>query len=165
MTDETNASSTEPTGPSGPTAGEAWDDVLAHMKGLGEAVSGWIQAAANEPDTKEKLDQVRAGIADIGLMADAALGRAVRSDLGHQVREGAEQASQAFSDAAQHVTQVAGPHVKSVLSGLSEVFGKAAARVDEASHRRPEPVPPVETAPPAAPPIPTDDDSEAPRRA
>jgi len=160
MTDETRIPDPEPNGTSSPT-GEAWEDVVARMNDLGEAVARWVRAAANEPDTKEKLDRVRAGIDDIGQKADAALGRAVRSDLGQQVKEGAEQAGQAMSDAAQRVTDVAAPHVKNAFAGLSDVFGKAAARVDEATHRHPEPAP-ADEAPTPAPEVPAEDDPASP---
>lgn len=162
MIDETGHPDPEPTDPSGQTAGDAWDDVLERLSGLGDAVTRWVKAAANEPDAKEKLGQVSAGINDIGQKLDAALGRAVRSDLGQQVKEGAEQAGQAISDAAQHVTDVAAPHVANAFSGLSDAFGKAAARMDEAIRRHPESAPPVEGAPPAAPAVPTEDDPASP---
>jgi len=179
MTDDTGLPTPEPPTPSGPSSTEAWNDVLARMSDLGEAVTRWAKATANEPDTKQKLDQVRAGINDIGQKADAALGRAVRSDIGNQVREGAEQAGQAFSDAAQHVTQAAAPHMKSAFAGLSDVFGKAAAKVDEAAHRHQsettahaEDTAPAQTAPPASPAtpetpvataVPTEDNPPAPK--
>lgn len=155
MADETGLPESEPTMPSGPTPGEAWDDVLARLSALGDAVTRWAKAAANEPDTKQKLDQVRAGIDEIGQKADAALGRAVRSDLGHQVREGAEQAGQAMSDAVQQVSQAAGPHLKNVFSEISDIFGKAAVRVDEATR------PTEEPAPPTAPDVPVQKDPPA----
>jgi hypothetical protein len=161
MTDESGLPDTEPTGTTRPT-GEAWEDVMARMSDLGEAVARWVRAAANEPDTKEKLDQVRAGIDDIGQKADAALGRAVRSELGQQVKEGAEHAGQAMSDAAQRVTDVAAPHVKNAFAGLSDVFGKAAARVDEATQRHSESAPPVEDASTAAPDVAAEDDPASP---
>lgn len=156
MADETGLPEPEPTMPSGPTPGEAWDDVVARLSGLGDAVTRWAKAAANEPDTKQKLDQVRVGIDEIGQKADAALGRAVRSDLGHQVREGAEQAGQAMSDAVQQVSQAAGPHLKNVFSEISDIFGKAAVRVDEATRSQ------SDSPPPAAPPVPAEDKPSAP---
>jgi hypothetical protein len=147
MTDETGLPGTGSTDPLGPTPSEAWNDVVGRLSDLGDAVVRWVKAAADEPDTKAKLDQVRAGIDEIGKRADAALGRAVRSDIGHQVVEGAEQAGQAIRGVAQQVSHAAAPAVRSTLAGLSDAFGKAAAKVDEATQRRAEPAPTVEPKP------------------
>jgi len=126
MSDETgtaqSATTSEPDSPStpGPSTGEAWDAVLARMGDFGVAVTVWAGAAANEPETKERLDQVRAGIDEIGTKLDAAVGRAVRS-----------QAGQAIGDAARTVAEATAPTVRDVFSELSGMFGRAASRVDE----------------------------------
>jgi len=125
MSDETrtaeSATTPEPEPPAapGPSTGEAWDAVLARMSDFGVAVSVWAGAAANEPETKERLDEVRAGIDEIGTKLDAAVGRAVRS-----------QAGQAIGDAARTVAEATAPTVRDVFSELSNMFGRAASRVD-----------------------------------
>lgn len=59
--------------------------------------------------------------------------------LGRQVKEGAEQAGQAFGDAAQRVREATEPHVKDAFSDLSDIFGKAADRMGEPSPAQPKP--------------------------
>lgn len=153
-TPEPNTPELQPVAPSGPSAGEAWDDVISRMTDLGDAVGRWAKAAANDPNAHQKLDQVRTGINDIAQKADAALGHVVHSEFGQQVKGGAEQAGQAISDAAQQMTQAAAPHVRNAFAGLSDVFGKAAAKMDEAAARNAEtaefvaPEPTVEPAEP-----------------
>ena len=81
--------------------------------------------------------------------ADAALGKVTSSDFGQQVTQGAQQAGDAIGDAAQQVSVAAAPHVATALSGLASVFGKAAAKVDEAVNRDRAPEAPTEPAQPA----------------
>jgi hypothetical protein len=146
MTDETGSTTPDQTPHSGPTTSEAWDAVLARMSDFGVAVTAWAGAAAKEPDTKEKLDQIRAGIDGIEMRTDAALGRAVRS-----------QAGQAIGDAAHTAAEVAAPHVRNLFAELADIFGKAATKVDETmKDTGSASVPPVDTASPAAPADPND---------
>jgi hypothetical protein len=131
-----------------PTTGEAWDAVVARMNDLSAAVGRWTRAAANEPDTKDKLDQFRAGIDDIGMKADAALGRAVRSEAGR-----------AIGDAAHAVGDVAAPHVKNLFAELADIFEKAARKVDEAT-QTPAKTPPATEEPVQSPQGPPSNDAE-----
>jgi len=161
MTDETDrtpsvpepsAPQETPVVPSGPSALEAWEEVVTRMSDLGDAVGRWAKAAANDPTARQKLAQIRGGINEIGRKADAAFGQVANSEFTHQVKDGAEQAGQAISDAAQHVSQAAAPHMKNAFAGLSDAFGKAAAKMDEAAHRHAEtPAAPVEAETPVEP--------------
>ena len=123
-----------------PAASQAWQNVLERMSDLGGAMEQWTKTVAGEADTRQKFEQVRAGINDIAQKADTALGHA-ESELGQQVKEGAEQAGQAFGDAAQRMREATEPHVKTAFSDLSDIFGKAAARMGEPSPAQPKPSP------------------------
>lgn len=160
MTDETDHTpsvpepstlETPPAAPSGPSALEAWEDVVTRMSDLGDAVARWAKAAANDPTARQKLAQIRGGINDIGQKADAAFGQVANSEFTKQVMDGAEHAGQAINDAAQHVSQAAAPHMKNAFAGLSDAFGKAAAKMDEAAHRHSEDAAPIEAETPAEP--------------
>jgi hypothetical protein len=122
--------------PAAPTASQAWRDVLARMSDLGDAMAQWTKVAAHETDTKKKLAEVRAGIEDMAKKADAAMGHA-EGEFGEQMKEGAEQAGQAFGDAAKRVREATEPHVRSAFADLSDVFGKAAAEMDEPKPKAP----------------------------
>lgn len=124
--------------PVAPTATQAWQNVLARMSDFGDALGQWTKMAAAEADTKQKFEQVRTGINDIAQKADTALGHA-ESELGQHVKEGAEQARQAFGDAAQRMREATEPHVKDAFADLSDIFGKAAARMGEPSPAQPKP--------------------------
>ena len=126
-----------------PTARQAWQDVLARVSDLGDSMDQWTKAAASEADTKQKLEHVREGINEIAQRADTALGRA-ESELGQRVNEGAEQASRAFSAAAQRIREATEPHVRDAFADLSDAFGKAAATRGESSTAQP-------TSPPRSP--------------
>ena len=142
--------------PAGPSAGEAWADVVARLGDLGEAVSAWAKAAADNPDNRRHLDEVRAGVNDMAGKAEAAFAQVAATDLGQQVKAGATEAGEAIGDAAQKVSSAAAPHVASAFAGLADAFGRAAHRVDEAASRQTGPTvgPPK---PPASAPEPDED--------
>lgn len=147
-----------PPKPSGPGPSEAWDRVVASMAELGDAIAAWTRSAADDPQNRQRLDQVKAGVDDLGKKADSAFEQVKGSDFGQQVSEGAQQAGQAIGDAAQQVQQTAAPHVASAFSGLADMFGKAAAKVDEAVSRDRAPSAPAAEppSPPASAPAPED---------
>jgi len=126
--------------PAAPTSTQAWQNVLARMSDLGDAVGQWTKVAANEADTKQKFEQVRADINDIAQKAAIALGQA-ESESGQQVKKGIEQAGQAFGDAAQRMRDATEPHVKSAFADLSDAFGKAAAKMGEPRPPQPKSAP------------------------
>jgi len=174
MTDEMPGTDPSPDAASEPTPGseptpaaasataEAWNDVVGRMTELGGALSHWARAAADDPQNKQRLEQVRASVDEMARQADAALGKVTSSDFGQQVSQGAQQAGDAIGGAAQQVSEAAAPHVATALSGLASVFGRAAAKVDEAANRdraaggtasdEAAPTAPHEGPPPASPP-------------
>lgn len=153
MTNETGTGTPEPTTPSGPTPGEAWGAVLTRMSDFGVAVTVWAGAAANEPDTKEKLDQVRAGIDEIVVKVDTVVSRVARS-----------QAGQTIGDAAHTMAVAAAPHVRDLFSELSDIFGNAASRVDKAAKDATAVSAPPAEAPPAPPAVPNAEEPVVPER-
>jgi len=125
----------EPSG-SGPSVSESWDDVVARMKDLGDAISGWAHAAADNPENREHLDQVRQSLGEMSAKAAETFAEVAHSDFGKSVAAGASQAGQAIGDAATTVGQAAAPHVASAFAGLADVFGKAAQHVSEQTARQ-----------------------------
>ncbi|NTW28143.1 MAG: hypothetical protein HGA39_02110 [Coriobacteriia bacterium] len=120
--------------PASPSAGDAWNDVVARMGDLGEALSRWTKAAVDDPEKTLRLEEVRAGINDIARKADVTLSEAT-VDLGQQFRQGAERTGQAINDAAEKASAAAAPHVANALAGLAAVLGRAAEKVDGAASR------------------------------
>ena len=138
MTVKKSASASKSKTPAAPTASQAWQNVLARMSDLGAAMEQWTKMAASEADTKQKFEQIRAGINDMAQKTDIALGHA-ESGLGQQLKADAEQAGQAFGDAAQRMRGATEPYVKDAFADLSDIFGKAAARMGEPSPAQPKP--------------------------
>lgn len=141
--------------PSGPSASEAWSDVVARMTDLSTAVAAWARAAADNPENRRHLDEVRNGVNDMAKQADAAFAHVTSTEFGQQVKSGAEEAGAAIGDAAQKVSDAAAPHVATAFAGLAGVFGRAAQKVEEAAQRQKEPTAASE-APHTAPPVPQD---------
>jgi hypothetical protein len=167
MSDDPNAPMTDSTPPpppgepaesaaepqAGPTASEAWADVVARMGELGAAMSAWAKAAADNPDNRRHLDEVRSGVNDMAGKAEAAFAEVAASDFGQQVKAGATEAGEAIGDAAQKVSAAAAPHVASAFAGLADVFGRAAHKVGEAADRQSAatPAPPAQASDAPAP--------------
>lgn len=148
-TDPSEASAAEPVTP--PVAGAAepepapaqsaevsaaWREVVSRMSDLGEAVSAWAKAAADNPENRRHLEEVRSGVNDMASKAGAAFSDVAQSDFGQQVSQGAQQAGEAIGDTAQKLSDAAAPHVASAFAGLADVFGRAAQRVDDAVKRQ-----------------------------
>jgi hypothetical protein len=125
-----------PTDPSGPSASEAWADVVARMSELGAAVTTWTRAAADNPENRRRLEDVRNGVNDMAKQADAAVSRVTSTDVGQQVKSGAGEVGQAIGDAAQKVSDAAAPHVATAFAGLASAFGRASHMVEEAAARQ-----------------------------
>jgi hypothetical protein len=152
--------------PVGPSAGEAWDDVLKALGALSDAVSNWAKAAADTPENRRHVDEVRNGVNDMARQANEAFASVAGSDVGKQFAEGASRAGAAIGETAQEFGQAAAPHVATAFAGLADVFGKAAQKVNETISARPvestaTPAPPssaveapAEPAQPAAEPTP-----------
>ncbi len=120
----------------GPSASEAWAEVVSRMGELSTAVAAWAKAAADNPENRRRLDEVKNGVNDMAKQADAAFAHVTSSDFGQQVKSGAEEAGAAIGDAAQKVSEAAAPHVATAFAGLAGMFGKAAEKVEEAAQRQ-----------------------------
>ena len=118
------------------TAGEAWAEVVTRMGELSDAVSAWARAAADNPENRRHLDDVRNGVNNVAKEAAAAFDSVTSTDFGQQVKSGAEEAGTAIGDAAQKVSDAAAPHVATAFAGLAGVFGRAAQKVEEAAARQ-----------------------------
>jgi len=149
----------------GPTPSAAWDDVVARLGDLGDALSAWAKAAADTPENREHLDEVRAGVNDMARQANEAFSAMAGSDFGRQVSESASQMGTAIGSSAQEFGQAAAPHVASAFAGLADAFGRAAQKVGEKASpptapdpdARPAPEPPASAATPMPPSEPEDD--------
>ena len=128
-----------------PRAGEAWDDVLAKVSDLSDAISRWAKTAANDPENRRKLDEVKAGMDDMARQAQTTFEHIDETEFGKQVRQGAEETGRVLGDAAQKVSDVAAPHVAVIFSGLADAAG-----VDEQVRRTSARSPEADAAPSAA---------------
>ena len=151
--------------PIGPTPGEAWESVLSALGELGDALSTWAKAAADTPENRQHLDEVRSGVNDMARQANEAFSAMAGSDFGRQVSESASQMGTAIGSSAQEFGQAAAPHVASAFAGLADAFGRAAQKVGEKASpptapdpdARPAPEPPASAATPMPPSEPEDD--------
>jgi hypothetical protein len=120
------------TQPSGPSANEAWSDVVGRLGDLRDAVSAWAKQAADTPENRKHLDDVRSGLDEAARHANEAFSAAASSDFGRQVADGATQVGAKIGSAAQEMSQAAAPHVASAFAGIADAFDRAAEKVEEA---------------------------------
>jgi hypothetical protein len=148
-----------PSAASGPTAGEAWEQVVRKLSELSDAVSVWAKAAADTPENRKHVDDVRAGVNDMARQANEAFASVSGSEFGRQFAQGADQMGAAIGEGASEFGAAAAPHVASAFAGLADVFGRAAQKVGESVSppkapdpgARPAPEPPATPMPPAEP--------------
>ena len=157
--------------PTGPSAAEAWEEVVVRLRELGDAISAWTKAAADTPENRKHLEEVRSGVNEVARQANDAFSSVASGDVGRQISEGATQMGHAIGEGAQELGAAAAPHVASMFAGLADMFGHAAQKVGESV---PPPAPsdaqasvgaePAEPAPEAPvapqPPVPPTDESE-----
>ena len=145
--------------PSGPTAGEAWEQVVRKLSELSDAISVWAKAAADTPENRRHVDDVRAGVNDMARQANEAFASVSGSDFGRQFAQGADQMGTAIGETASEFGAAAAPHVATAFAGLADVFGRAAQKVGESVSppktpdpgARPAPEPPATPMPPSEP--------------
>ena len=114
----------------------AWEDVLSEITKLGDAIGRWTKTAADDPENRRRLEQIRLGMDDVASKAEQSFNDISRSEFGSQVRESATQVGQAVGGAAQQVGEAAAPHVAAVFGSLADAFGSAATKVDESVQQR-----------------------------
>jgi hypothetical protein len=137
------------TPPDGPSAGEAWVDVVAKLRDLGDAIGAWTKAATDTPENRARVGEIRKGVDDIALQVNEAFTSVAASDFGRQVSQGATNVGQAIGDTAEEIGQAAAPHVASAFAGLADAFSRAAHKVGEAA--TPQPAPQAPEAPKTPP--------------
>ena len=135
------------------------------------AADAWTKAAADTPENRKHLEEVRSGVNEVARQANDAFSSVASGDVGRQISEGATQMGHAIGEGAQELGAAAAPHVASMFAGLADMFGHAAQKVGESV---PPPAPsdaqasvgaePAEPAPEAPvapqPPVPPTDESE-----
>jgi hypothetical protein len=119
--------------PAGPTANEAWGDVVSRLGDLRDAISAWARAAADTPENRKHLADVRSGLDEAARQANEAFSAAASSDFGRQVADSATQVGAKIGSTAQEMGQAAAPHVASAFAGIADAFGRAAEKVQEAA--------------------------------
>ncbi|MGV8083872.1 MAG: hypothetical protein AB2L09_09625 [Coriobacteriia bacterium] len=145
----------------GVSAAEAWNEVVARLGELGDAISRWARTATRDPENRRKVEEVRTRVTEFAGRAEAAVSD-TSSDIAEQVKSGMAKAGQAIDETARRVSAATAPRVSNALAELSNQFARAAARVDQAIQERAEsepaaeemPAPPPPPPPPPAPPIP-----------
>lgn len=115
----------------GASAGDAWNDVVAQLGALGEAVARWARAAVNDPDNKRHAEELKQGVEKMLSSVGDAADKATGSEVGQSFKEAAEKTGDAFKVAGQKFSSDVGPHLAGAFKSASEKLREAAGKMEQ----------------------------------
>ncbi len=110
------------------TASEAWREVLDRLSELATAVGRWGRSAIDDPENRERADELMKRMEAAARSVGDTLGGAWNSESAEPVREAAAKAHEALRDAGGRVTDEVAPRLASALSEAAERLNGAVAR-------------------------------------
>lgn len=131
---------------SGESTGEArvaWQEVIAQLDALGEAMGRWAHAAVNDPDAKRHAEQFSEQMEIVADQVSSAVDDASKTDVGQQLKDAATKTGDAFKKAGTTVSAEVAPRMASALRSAAEGLHQAASRMEQ----KDPPPPPASPAP------------------
>ncbi|MDO8846797.1 MAG: hypothetical protein Q7W51_00205 [Coriobacteriia bacterium] len=132
-----------------PEAADAWREVVAGLDAFGEALGRWVNAAANDPENKRRLDELSTRLDGIVDSVGATVKGAAEGDVGQSFKEAADKTGEAFKAAGEKVSAEVGPKLAGAFKSLSEKLRGAAEKMEDRAAAADAPA--DGNAPPAAP--------------
>jgi hypothetical protein len=135
----TDTQTDESTGTAGIQAGSgegpgeakaAWQDVIAQLDELGEAMGRWARAAVNDPDAKRHAEQFSEQMEIVADKVSTAVDDASKTDVGQQLKDAASKTGEAFRKAGESVSAEVAPRMASAFRSAAEGLHQAAERME-----------------------------------
>jgi len=121
-------------GPADEHATAAWHDVIAQLDSLGEAIGRWTRAAVNDPDNRQRAEELKEHVEtmahNVSAAVDEASSSAAKSDVGQAFKEAAEKTGDALKAAGERFTEEVAPRMASAFRGAAEKLHQAAERME-----------------------------------
>ena len=132
--EKTHAEESAPTEESAPPATNAWSDVLEQLDALGDAIGRWTTAAVNDPDNRERAQELKEHVERMARKAgdaiDGASESASKSDVGQAFKDAAGKTGEAFKVAGTRFTEEVAPKMASAFRGAADKLHQAAERME-----------------------------------
>ncbi len=144
MTDDTNATPVD--APQAPVSDGSWDEVVQHIKELGDSIGRWAITAVNDPEYRRHANELKGHLENIAGTVTDAVDDAAASELGQSVKSAASTAGGAIKDASQTVAREVSPSLAEAFRSAADGLRKAASKMDE--HAAASPAPPAAPEPP-----------------
>lgn len=139
---------------SGESAGQArvaWQDVIAQLDALGEAMSRWARAAVDDPDAKRHAEQFSEQMGIVADQVSTAVDDASKTDVGRQFKDAATKTGEAFRKAGTTVSAEVAPRMATALRSAADGLHQAASRMEQKEPPAAESAAPDDDAPDAGP--------------
>jgi len=121
-------------GPADEHATAAWHDVIEQLDSLGEAIGRWTRAAVNDPDNRQRAEELKEHVEtmahNVSTAVDEASSSAAKSDVGQAFKEAAEKTGDALKVAGERFTEEVAPRMASAFRGAAEKLHQAAERME-----------------------------------
>lgn len=111
--------------------GEAWRDVLSQLDALGDAMSRWTRAAVNDPENRARAYEVKAHVEQMANKVSDAVGDAVETDIGQQIKDAAVKTGEALKAGATKVGDEVAPRMASAFRVAAEKLHQVAERMEK----------------------------------
>jgi len=124
-------------------AAEAWRQVVVQLDALGDALGKWLKAAANDPENKERLDELSGRLEEFGEKLSGTV-KGAGSDVGESFKEAADKTGEAFKAAGERVSEEVSQRVAGALKTMGDKLRKAGDKIES---KEDEAVPEASSAP------------------
>lgn len=128
----------EPSADTAQDHGEAWGDVLSQIDALGEAISRWTRAAVNDPENRARAHEVKDHVEQMANSVSDAVGDAVETDIGQQIKDAATKTGEAIKAASTRVGDEVAPRMASAFRVAAEKLHQAAERMEKPDASEPD---------------------------
>ena len=117
-----------------PPVTSAWSDVLKQLDALGDAIGRWTTAAVNDPDNRERAEELKEHVERMARKAgeaiDGASDSAAKSDVGQAFKDAAGKTGEAFKTAGTRFSEEVAPKMASAFRGAADKLHQAAERME-----------------------------------
>lgn len=112
-------------------AAAAWREVLDGLESLGVAIGRWTKAAVDDPENRERADELSDKLEGFVTEVGSTVKRAVDSEVGESFREAAGKTGEAFRQAGERISEEVGPKLAGAFKSAATRLGEAAQRMED----------------------------------
>jgi len=111
-------------------ATQAWREVVTELDALGDALGRWLKAAVNDPENKQRLEDLFGRLEGLANDVSGTVKGAVDADVGQSFKEAADKTGEAFKAAGERVSEEVGPRLAGAFKTMGEKLRQAADKME-----------------------------------